>query len=346
LKIDCKLKIVNYTKSNFAKVAKLLIMTSDIKNFRVIFMGTSSFADVILNSLLDEKYNIIGVYTQTDKKVGRSRNLEKSIVKITAEKNDLDIYQPERFDEAAICELENLKPDLIIVAAYGKILPKKVLEIPRYKCINVHASLLPSYRGPSPIQNALLNGEKETGTTIMLMNEGIDTGDILSSEKISIGQNEMYPELLGKLASISSSLLAKTIPGWTGRKIVPEKQDDSKATFCKLIEKDDGHIFWSDSAQFIYDKYRSFCIWPGIFAYWERNGLNLRIKFNKVSLLKKNATKDRHLGEVFELEKGEVGIAAMQGIIIPEEIQLEGKNNMKIKDFINGYPDFTGSVLK
>jgi methionyl-tRNA formyltransferase len=321
-------------------------MSKNPNEIRVVFMGTSSFADVILNALLENNYNIAGVYTKTDKKVGRTGNIEKSIVKITAEKNKLAVFQPEKFDEAAIHELESLKPDLIIVAAYGKILPKRILEIPKYKCINVHASLLPSYRGPSPVQNALLEGEKETGATIMLMDAGIDTGDILSSEKISIHPHELYPELLGKLASVSSFLLLETILQWVSGKIIPKKQDDSKATFCQLIEKDQGHILWSDPAQSIYNKYRSFFVWPGIYSYWKKNGSSARIKLNKIAVLSDSIAKDRHLGEVFLLENGEIGVATMQGIIILEEIQLEGKKNVTINDFINGHPDFIGSVLK
>jgi len=309
-------------------------------------MGTSSFADVILNALIEEKCNIIGVFTQPDKKTGRTQIFQKNIVKITAEKNDLNIFQPEKFDDAAILELKNLEPDLIIVAAYGKILPQKVLEIPKYKCLNVHASLLPKYRGPSPVQNVILNGEKETGITIILMNENVDTGDILSSKKTFLSSDETYPELLGRMASISSSLLLETIPNWIEGKIIPEKQDNSKATFCQLIEKNDGHILWSDSAQLIFDRYRSFYMWPGIFSYWEKNGLNTRIKLNKISIFKKNSDNSRHLGEVFALKNREIGVATAQGIIILKEVQLEGKSNSKIKDFINGYPNFMGSILK
>lgn len=321
-------------------------MSKNPNEIQVVFMGTSSFADVILNALIENSYNIVGVYTKADKKVGRAGNIKKSIVKITAEKNKLDVFQPEKFDEVAIHELLSLKPDLIIVAAYGKILPKKILEIPKYKCINVHASLLPSYRGPSPVQNALLDGEKETGATIMLMDAGIDTGDILSSKKILIHPDELYPELLERLASVSSSLLLETIPRWVSGKIIPKKQDNSKATFCQLIEKDQGHILWSDPAQSIYNKYRSFFIWPGIYSYWKKNGSNTRIKLNKIAVLSESIAKDRHLGEVFRLENGEIGAATMRGAIIFKEIQIEGKKNVAINDFINGHPDFIGSVLK
>jgi methionyl-tRNA formyltransferase len=320
-------------------------MSEDLKKIGIVFMGTSSFADVILNSLIGEKYNVVGVYTQTDKKAGRSQNLQKSAVKITAEKNNIRVYHPEKFDETAVRELEKIRPALIIVAAYGKILPKKVLEIPKYKCINVHASLLPEYRGPSPIQNALLDGKKETGVTIMLMNESVDAGDILAQEKISIHPDEIYPELLGKLAGVSSSLLLEIIPGWAEGKVSPQKQDSSQATLCQLIEKDNGRILWSDEAQDIYNRYRAFYSWPGVFSFWENNETDWRIKFQKISLFPGNPKTGHSLGEVFELE-GKFAVQAAFGAIILEEIQLEGKSSVKIRDFINGHLHFIGSILK
>lgn len=320
-------------------------MTKELNKNKVIFMGTSTFADIILNALIEEKYNISGVYTQPDKKAGRNREIQKSPVKITAEKNGIEIFQPEKFDDNSISELKQQKPDLIIVASYGKILPKKVLEIPEFGCINIHASLLPEFRGPSPVHNTLLFGKNETGTTIMLMKEGIDTGDILAQEKINIHSNELFPELLGRLASVSALLLLETIPKWINGEIVPEKQDDSKATACQIIEKDHGHILWSDESKEIYDKYRAFYTWPGVFSFWEREGLRNRIKLNKISLIKNNSEKERHLGEVFKIGE-KIGVQTMSGVIILEELQLEGKGNMKIENFINGYPNFVGSILK
>lgn len=308
-------------------------------------MGTSSFADVILNSLLDEKLNIVGVYTQPDKKVGRKQEIYKNAVKITAEKGNLDIFQPEKFDDAAICELRDLKPDLIITAAYGKILPKEILEIPKYKCLNVHASLLPKYRGPSPIHNAILDGEKETGATIIIMDLEIDAGDILSQEKILIHPDDLYPSLQGKLASLSSVLLANTIRGWLSGQIKPEKQDNSNVSYCQMIKKEDGHILWSDEARDIYNKYRAFYSWPGVFSFWDRNGSSWRLKLSKIGIVKNSSQSSRHLGEVFEIAD-KIGVQTSAGTIILEEVQLEGKKELNIRNFVNGYPDFVGSILK
>jgi len=309
-------------------------------------MGTSSFADTILAALIAEKYNLISVYTQTDKKVGRNQTLQKTAVKITAEKNKIPVFSPIRFGEAEIAEFKNQKPDLIIVAAYGKILPQSVLDLPGFGAINVHASLLPRYRGPSPIQNAILNSEKETGITIILMDSGIDTGHILGQKKTTIELNETNLELSEKLAKLSIPLLLETISIWIERKITPQPQDDAKATICQLIERNDGKIIWMNTAKVIYDQYRAFYPWPGIFTYWQCRESNLRVKINKLSLGNASFSTNHHLlGEVFEAGE-KIAVQTGAGTIILEEVQLEGKNNLKIKDFINGNPTFLGSILK
>lgn len=320
-------------------------VVGDNIKLRVVFMGTSSFADKILVALLAAKYNIISVYTQADKKVGREQKLKKSAVKITAENNKIPVFSPAKFEEIEIKELAEQKPDLIIVAAYGKILPKTVLGLPGFGAINTHASLLPNYRGPSPIQNAILDGEKETGATIMLMDKGIDTGAILRQKKVKIAQHETNVELTKKLANLSSELLLETIPLWVKRKIEPKPQDDSKATLCQLIERNDGKIFWANDAIAIYNQYRAFFSWPGVFTFWERDSFNTRIKLNKIVLAEKKPSEKYRAGEVFKMEN-KIAVQTGNGIIFLEEAQSEGKNNMKIADFINGNPDFIGSILK
>jgi len=308
-------------------------------------MGTSEFAAEILEALIGIEYDIISVYTQPDKKVGRNQELKKSAVKAAAEKGKIKIFQPVKFDAEEIEKLRDQKPDLIIVAAYGKIIPKSILEIPGFGALNIHGSFLPKYRGPSPVQNALLLGEKKTGTTIMLMDEGIDTGDILAQKEIDIYKEEAAPELLKRLAKISSELLIKTLPFWISRKIVPQKQDHAKATLCQLIEKTDGKIFWTDSAEDIYNRYRAFQPWPGIFTFWKgKNGMR-RIRLNKINLIKTDPETKHHIGEVFQFGE-KIGVQTTLGVIILEEIQLEGKSSTKIGEFVNGYLDFLGSVLK
>ncbi len=309
-------------------------------------MGTSRLAEVVLESLLKEKYNVAAVFTQPDKKAGREKKLKISPVKKLSKKHKIALFQPERLDNAVIGMIKKLKPDLIIVAAYGKILPKEILEIPGFGSLNVHASLLPKFRGPSPVQNALMAGEKETGATIMLMDEGVDTGDILSQKAVKISAKDTRPVLSLKLARLGSTLLLKTIPLWIEGKIKRKKQDEARAILCQLIERNDGRIFWDEKAEIIYNKYRALSPWPGIFCFWENNDFLKRIKLLKISFRKDNSSKNqRRPGEVFRL-KSKIAIQAVEGIIIIELIQLEGKKPLSAKEFINGYPDFIGSVLK
>lgn len=312
---------------------------------RTIFMGTSEFAVEILEALVNTEYNIVSVYTQPDKKSGRDQEVKSSAVKIFSEKNKIPVFQPDKFDSATIEEIKLQKPDMIILAAYGKIIPASILKIPGFGVLNAHASLLPKYRGPSPIQNALLNGEKETGVTIMLIDEHIDTGDILGQKATAIDKNETASELTKKLAKVSSKFLIEILPQWIERKIIPKKQDDSLATLCQLIKKSDGKIIWSDDAESIHNRCRAFNPWPGIFCFWEKDDSLKRIKLNKISLLKSGPESKHAIGEALQLGEN-VGIQTALGVILLEEIQLEGKPNMKIEEFLNGYPDFIGSVLK
>lgn len=318
------------------------------KNIQIktVFMGTSPLSAKILSELIQAKYNIVGVYTKQDKKVGRNQQISESAVKKIALENNLEIFQPTRFDDETVAELKKLKPDLILVAAYGKILPSSVLEIPGFGCLNVHVSLLPKFRGPSPIQNALLSGDKKTGTTIMLMDEGIDTGDIITQQEIEIDPDDTTQSLTEKLSDSGAKLLLETIPLWVGRKIEPVKQDNSEATLCQLIEREDGKIFWEEEATNIYNRYRALYPWPGIFTYWKKaDGSLLRLKLLKVSLHKNNPVNPHLTGEVFELGD-KIGVQTLKGVICLEEIQLEGKKPSDIKAFINGYPDFIGTILR
>jgi len=312
---------------------------------RTVFMGTSELAQAVLKALLDEKYNVVGVFTKPDKKVGRKQETTETPVKLFAQEQSIPVFQPAKFNEDAIDELKKLKPDMIIVAAYGKILPKKVLDMPGFGCINVHVSLLPKYRGPSPVQNVLLCGEKETGTTIMLMDEGIDTGNMLSQEKIAIEDSDTADILSEKLADLSAKLLVKTLPPWVDRKIEPQIQDHTQATLCQLIEREDGHIFWEEEAETIFNKYRALYPWPGIFTFW-RNGANLgRLKLLKISLQRLNPQIKVPVGRVFEVGD-KIGVQTFEGVIFLEEIQLEGKKAVSISEFANGYPSFVGSILQ
>lgn len=320
-------------------------MTIETPKIRVIFMGTPLFAAEILSGLMEEKYTIVCVITKPDNINGRDKEQAASAVKQKALEYKLPIEQPEKLDQETIAKIKKLKPDLIIVAAYGKILPKAILEIPGFGCINVHASLLPKWRGASPIQNTLLNGETETGVTIMLMNEGMDTGDILAQKKINIGPDETKEDLFFRLTDEGKKLLLETVPLWVERKIIPTPQDNAQATLCQLIEREDGHIIWTDSAESIYNRYRALFNWPGIFSFWKKDNELLRLKLHRISYQKQSPQTSHQIGEVFELGE-KVGVQTGSGVVFLGEVQLEGKNRMPIKEFLLGNKEIVGNFLK
>ena len=310
-------------------------------------MGTPDFAASFLQALIQNEYHVISVFTQPDKPQGREQETVFSPVKTIAVANKIPVEQPVKITESEIEKLKELKPDLIIVAAYGRILPKAFLDVPGFGCINVHPSLLPKYRGASPIQNAILNGETETGISIMLMDAGMDTGPILSQKSHPIDPNDTTITLEQKLSIEAVPLLMETIPLFIKRKIEPREQDSNEATLCELIEREDGRIFWNQSAERIYNRYRAFTPWPGIFTYWKKtaDGMPLRLKLITISHQKNNPAITRPYGEVFEVGE-KIGISTDLGIIFPESVQLEGKDTVSIQDFVRGYPNFIGSVLE
>ena len=318
-------------------------MNQGPKNLRVIFMGTSAFAEEILASLIAAGYPIISAYTQAPKKVGRSHKLQKSRVHFLSEKNKIEVFTPYKFDEVVIQEIKKQNPDLIIVAAYGKILPEAVLKIPRFGCLNVHASLLPKFRGPSPIQNVILAGEKETGITLIQMDKGVDTGEIISQQKTKIEKKETAAKLSERLAKIGSQLLMDTLPKWVSGKLKSKPQNNSLATLCQLIEREDGHIFWNEDAKIIFNKFRALQPWPGIFTFWKKNGQLLRLKLTDITLSTKKENQGL-MGEIIQLS-GQILVRTGNGYIQLKKVQLEGKPEMAIQDFINGQKKFIGSIL-
>lgn len=314
---------------------------------RVVFMGTPALSATLLQALLEAHYNVVGVVTKIDKAVGRKQELVESEVKKVALKYSLPLLQPQKFDTETLQALAAWKPDLIVVAAYGKILPKEVLKIPGFGCVNFHTSLLPRWRGASPIQNALLSGDNETGVTIMLMDEGMDTGDILSQRAVAILPEDTKESLTEKLLMEGKGLLLETLPQWVERKITPKKQDTTQATLCQLIEREDGHVVWTDEAQSIYNRFRALTPWPGIFAFWkkdEESGL-LRLKLNSISYQKQDPQSKHVIGEVFEVGE-KVGVQTGEGVVFLESVQLEGKTSLPIADFLRGNPSLIGSCLK
>jgi len=290
-------------------------------------MGTSRFGAVILDGLCQAGMRPVLVVAAPDKPVGRKQTLTSPPVKVIAQKYDIQVLQPEKMSGGPTSLQIGGKPDLIVVAAYGQILPKEVLEIPRHGCLNVHPSLLPKYRGATPVQSAILNGDKETGITIMLMDEQIDHGPIIAQKKTAMGNNETYPELHERLAKLGAELLVDTIPDWISGKIKLEPQDERKATYVKTLTREDGEINWKKSPQEIDRQIRALNPWPGTYMYWERDVLriiNLKKKVHEKKRIRLKILKAR-------MENGELVI---------EEVQLEGKKPMAFDDFMRGYSDF------
>ncbi len=331
--------------SNNEGVPVAIHVQEKVPKVRIVFMGTPQFAATLLESLIDHHYQIVGVVTQPDKATGRDQKLQPSPVKKLALQYNLPLLQPNKLDATAHSDLKLWKPDLIIVAAYGKILPKNILSLPGFGCVNVHASLLPKWRGASPIQNALLAGETETGITLMLMDEGVDTGDIIAIERTDVDANETRAELETRLATIGAELLSHTLASFIERKITPTKQDSEGATLCQLIDREDGHIFWDDDSQSLYNRYRALTPWPGIFTFWKNKDTMQRLKLHAVSHIKQPPQIKHALGEVFEIGES-IGVQTGTGILLLEEVQLEGKERTDIQTFIRGYRNFVGSILQ
>lgn len=290
----------------------------------VIFMGTPDYAEKILEKMLNqEAINVVGVYTQPDKPVGRKRVLTPPPVKLLALKHNIDIYQPSRLrDEDVVEKLLTIECDYIVVAAYGQILPKAILE--HAPCINLHASILPLYRGASPIQQVLLDGKKESGVSAMLMDVGLDTGDILKIDKISIDTDEMVETLFDRLTTVAADLTIDVLENFDSYKAVP--QDDALATHCSKISKADGKVAF-DNAKTLYNKYRAFTPWPGIY-------LESGLKLKKIALEKES--KEFKAGQILEINSDNIVVGCRQGSIKIYSVQAPSKKEVDVLSYVNG----------
>jgi len=294
----------------------------------IVFMGTPDFAEESLRKLVANGYSVSAVFTKPDMPVGRKRILTPPEVKVAAEELGLPVYQPTTLKDDETYEiLKELKPDLIVVVAYGKILPKRILELPPLGCINVHASLLPKYRGASPIQWSIVCGESETGVSTMLLDEGMDTGDILLTAKTEIGKEETAEQLWDKLKVLGGELLIETVKGLENGSITPIKQDETQATYAPIIKKQDGEIDWKLSAKEIDCKIRGLHAWP--VAYTKVD--NKMLKIFSAEIVDENGKP----GEVLKSEK-ELVVACGENALKITELQLEGSKHMKAEDFLRG----------
>lgn len=294
---------------------------------RIVYMGTPDFAVKPLEALYQAGYEIVGVFTQPDKKKGRKQTLTPPEVKVCAEALGLSVYQPATLKtDESFALLESLSPDAIVVAAYGKILPKRVLDLPPLGCINIHASLLPKYRGAAPIQWAVLNGEKETGVTIMQMDEGIDTGDILFSKAIPIEQDDTALSMFEKLSDLGAEMIVDAMRKIERGEFSLEKQDDSLSCYSPMISKEMGEINWSKSAEEIFNLIRGMYDWP--VAYTKLQEKTLKIYRAEKSTLSGAA------GEIVAVSP--LTVACGEGALVIEELQLEGKKRMDAASFLMG----------
>jgi len=296
-------------------------------------MGTPEFSLPGLKALLESPdFEIIGVYTQADKPVGRKQHVTPPPVKILAEEKNIPIFQPEKI-KTEIDNIKNLNPDLIVVIAYGKIIPQAILDIPRYGCVNVHASLLPKYRGASCLAAPILNGDEESGITIMKMDAGMDTGDIIKQISIKLSEKETLNSLHDRLSILGAETLTETLKKYINGEMEPKKQDKKQATYVSLIKKEDGHLQINLSASELERKIRAYNPWPGSFLILN-NGEKIKILSAKVE----KSINNSNIGEIY-LNNGQLAINCGQDILFILKLQRENRNAMNASDFLKGNQD-------
>lgn len=311
---------------------------------RIVYMGTPEFSVPALEGLVQSEYEVVAVYTRPDKPVARSKEPAPSPVKRVALEHGIEVVQPVRLREPAEVErLAALRPDAIVVAAYGQILPQSVLDIPASGCLNIHPSLLPKYRGASPIASAILEGEEDTGITIMLMDAGMDTGPIISQFVVGIEPDDTTGSLGERLARAGARLLAETLPMWFEGWLTPRPQDESEATYTKQIAKEDGAIDWHMSAFEIQRRVRAFQPWPGCYTWWQ--GRMLKI-VEAVPVREPGAAEPGRVVAMGPDQQAVVGVGTGGGVLGLLNVQLEGKRAMPAAEFIRGQRDFVGGVLE
>ena len=299
-----------------------------MKDKRVVFMGTPDFSVPVLEKLI-ENTNVVLVVTKKDAYVGRKKVLTESPVAICAHEQNIEVYKPNKLKEDYEYIL-NKKPDIIITCAYGSIVPKVVLDYPSYGCINVHASLLPKYRGASPIVASILNGEKETGITIMYMDEGIDTGNIIMSRSIEIEDNDNSLSLSNKLSLLGANLLIDTLPKIFEGENFDIPQDNEEATYVGMLKREDEHIDFNNTVENIKNQVRAFSPEPYAFIIID----DTEYKISEVEIKKCDVSK---IGIIVEVNKDSFGITAKDGIVYIKRIKPSGKKEMSVKDFFNGF---------
>lgn len=305
-----------------------------MNKLNIIFAGTPDFAAIHLQALLDSEHNVAAVYTQPDKPAGRGKKLQSSPVKQLAEQHNIPVFQPKSLrNEQAQAELKALNADVMVVVAYGLILPKAVLDAPKYGCLNVHGSLLPRWRGAAPIQRAIWAGDAETGVTIMQMDVGLDTGDMLHKVACPIEPTETSATLYARLAELAPPALLDVLNGLTTGQFSPEKQQDDLANYAEKLTKDEAKLDWQLSAAQLERNIRAFNPAPIAFLTLNVNGTEDRIKVYQANVLAHQA---KPAGTVLSVEKSGIQIATADGVLNITQLQPAGKKPMSVQDFLNG----------
>ncbi|MGI9877554.1 methionyl-tRNA formyltransferase [Vibrio chagasii] len=300
------------------------------QSLRIVFAGTPDFAARHLAALLSSEHEVIAVYTQPDRPAGRGKKMTASPVKNISLENNIPVYQPENFkSDEAKQELTDLNADIMVVVAYGLLLPQMVLNTPRLGCINVHGSILPRWRGAAPIQRSIWAGDKETGVTIMQMDIGLDTGDMLSIATLPIEATDTSASMYEKLAGLGPDALVECLADIASGKAVAEKQDDELANYAKKLSKEEARINWSDDAAHIERCVRAFNPWP--MSHFEAAENSIKIWQSRVA----EQTSDKPAGTILQADKTGIYVATGQGVLVLEQLQVPGKKAMSVQDILN-----------
>ena len=308
---------------------------------RLVFMGTPAYAAPVLAALSGTPaVEVVGVYTPPDRPRGRGREVEATAVKVAAQEMGLPVFQPPSLRPARVQqELASLEPDVVVVAAYGRLLPAEVLALPPHGCLNIHPSLLPEYRGPSPVVTAILDRLNATGVTLMLLDEGMDTGPLVAQREYVLDGTETAGVLTEDLFKLGTELLVENLEAWTSNRLTASPQDEARASVTRKLERDDGVADWNMTARELERRQRAFTPWPGLFTRWQGKSLRL---LNVVEI-----EGSANPGEVVAISTPDapVGIGTAQGILGLKTLQLEGRRATSATEFLRGYPGFIGSRL-
>ena len=313
------------------------------KALKLIFMGSPEYTLPILKDLLTSNHSVQAAFTEPDKLIKRNKIVLENPIKQYCRKLNIPVFQFTKENNKKIFEeVSKTKPDAIIIASYGVILPKKVLEIPPLGCINIHPSMLPKYRGPSPIPSTILNGDYNSGVTLMKLDTGMDTGPIIAQEKFLIDPSHNASDLTEKLFSLGGKLLTKILPDFASGNIQVTPQNDKKATTTLKIKKTDGLIKWSNTSEYIKNQIKAFTPWPGTYTFWQGN----RIIIHDGNEYQKNVNLKSTPGTIVQLSNQSIGVVTSTNFLELKKIQLEGKKVLSVEEFLMGYPNLINSYFE